>query len=194
MESAERLPTRIRRFAYQAIDDLILWKEIAGAERANGWRNGCAGVDLRVASWEDLSTLPKLRSRLEHSFCIVAVDQQTGIVAGYVWATNAPRLNEGVPPFTYQIHPKPNSLYIYDLRIDRRYRQFGLGSKVLRGVISEGAARGNDEAFYTIDRSSQPMVAMSASLGFKVVGSISYRCRLGMTQTNLADLEIVCKS
>jgi len=134
----------------------------------------------------------KFAARMENStgYLIFHRDE----IAGYVWSSTSLCKNEGVKPFLYDIRPKKDSVYLYDIFIlpGKRKTQAGIFLSNYQLLIHKEA--GFKMAFTTYGKKHLAMNWISRRLGGEVVGRMTYRRYLWHVIKDTSDLDKVCES
>ena len=115
----------------------------------------------------------------------------SGQIIGYFWITSQPRMEEGEPPFLYEVKPKPKHGYLFDMFVFPDFRRMGLARILMHNALLHARRSGLSFCYTIHDEKNHAMIKLSRSFGFKRAGIISYR-RWGLwTFRNLSDLELI---
>ena len=108
--------------------------------------------------------------------------------AGYLWATDYARRQEGQRPFLYDIEPPSHARYFYDLQVLPKCRLKGAGTALMTAALKDAGAAGKTTVFATRASWNQPMARLFRKLGFKETGKIELKRVLGIVRRDLRAL------
>lgn len=127
-------------------------------------------------------------SRLANGDLVLVHDQASGEFLGYAWGSDRPQPREGVPPFTFDVRPRPGSVYLYDFFVLPEKRRRGALAAAVNALLTRYRDQGLDSAFLLFNASDPAMRAFTSKAGFRISGRIAYRRLFWRVTTDLAAL------
>jgi hypothetical protein len=139
------------------------------------------------------NTRLKFKVRLERGEQGCLVLDAKGEIIGYTWVTHQTVINEGIPPFTFNIVPEDRHIYFYDAFIATGMRNSGGITALLTFLLQQSAIDGFKLAFWLVDSRNQIMRKISLKLGCQIDGEIRYRRYLTYVKKDMKALSKFCK-
>lgn len=114
-------------------------------------------------------------------------------LVGYFWASASPVMNEGMPPFVFDIIPEKGAVCLYDGFIARENRQSGMMSYFLSMVMAQLSQQGFKTAFLLFNSTNKSMIAVTGKLQMKVNGVIRYKKIMTYEKKDFSGLRGICE-
>jgi GNAT superfamily N-acetyltransferase len=114
-------------------------------------------------------------------------------IVGYSWSSNRLCKNEGSEPFFFDINPKNEMFYIFNVFIKPEERRKNFYTILFKFLLEEARKKGFKKGFYFFDGQNVAMRAFAEKYGFQIIGHLKYRRYFSKVIRDIKDLNKFCQ-